>query len=274
MKEQQRKRTGTVGVILACALLVGGYCAQAAAGDNAKADAQQISVEKNQGLKIEKQAEKTMESSNRIEKRESASFPNGFGKTQTKESDWNLLLVNPQHELPKGFSVNLTKLSHGHAVDQRVYPDLQAMLNAARAEGLSPIICSSYRTEEKQRLLYQNLVDQYQARGYSLKQAKQEAGRWVAAPGTSEHQTGLALDIVSSKYQNLDEKQEQTPEQQWLMNHCHEYGFILRYPSDKKDITGINYEPWHYRYVGKKAAKEINRQGICLEEYLQESDLP
>lgn len=90
----------------------------------------------------------------------------------------------------------------------------------------------------------------------------------MAVPGTSEHQLGLALDIVDISNQTLDESQENTPVQKWLMNNSWRYGFILRYPTDKSDITGISYEPWHYRYVGKKAAKEIYDAQICLEEYL------
>ena len=96
-----------------------------------------------------------------------------------------------------------------------------------------------------------------------------EAEKWVAVPGTSEHQTGLALDIISLYYQVLDKNQENTAEQKWLMENSYKYGFILRYPSDKSEITGINYEPWHYRYVGKEAAKEIYEMGLCLEEYLE-----
>ena len=92
----------------------------------------------------------------------------------------------------------------------------------------------------------------------------------MAVPGTSEHQLGLAVDIIASSYQVLDEAQENTAEQQWLMANAHHYGFILRYPSEKSAITGIGYEPWHYRYVGKAAAKEIFEQGLCLEEYLQQ----
>ena len=91
---------------------------------------------------------------------------------------------------------------------------------------------------------------------------------WVARSGTSEHQTGLAVDIVDMSYQILDKKQESTPVQKWLMVHCAEYGFILCYPTDKSALTGINYEPWHYRYVGAEAAKEIMESGLCLEEYL------
>ena len=101
-----------------------------------------------------------------------------------------------------------------------------------------------------------------------------EAARWVAKPGTSEHQTGLALDIVAAGYQILDEEQEDTAEQKWLMENSWKYGFILRYPSEKSDITGIGYEPWHYRYVGKAAAADIYRTGVCLEEYLSQEGLP
>ena len=95
-----------------------------------------------------------------------------------------------------------------------------------------------------------------------------QAAAWVARPGTSEHQAGLAVDIVDTAYQLLDKAQEDRPVQQWLMAHCAEYGFILRYPTGKSDLTGVNYEPWHYRYVGQEAAREIMDQGLCLEEYL------
>ena len=141
-------------------------------------------------------------------------------------------------------------------------------MDAMRAEGLSPLICSSYRTNKKQQRLYSNEVSNYLARGYSQANAEIEARKWVAVPGTSEHQTGLAVDIVDTNYQLLDEKQEDTPVQKWLIKNSYKYGFILRYPSDKSNITGINYEPWHYRYVGKEVAKEIYERGICFEEYL------
>lgn len=186
-----------------------------------------------------------------------------------EEPEWNLILVNPWNKLPDDFSVKLTTIKNGHAIDERAYPDLQAMMDAARAAGLSPIICSSYRTNEKQQILFSNEVRQCLARGYSQKDAESEAGKSIALPGTSEHQLGLAVDIVASSYQILDKEQENTAEQKWLMENAHKYGFILRYPSNKSEVTGIKYEPWHYRYVGKEAAKEIYEQGLCLEEYLE-----
>lgn len=142
------------------------------------------------------------------------------------------------------------------------------------AAGLQPIVCSAYRTQATQTRLYNNKVSRLRAAGYSAEEARVEAARWVAPPGTSEHQTGLALDLVSLDYQLLDEKQEQTPEQQWLMAHSWEYGFVLRYPSDKSAITGIGYEPWHYRYVGKEAAKAMHESGQCLEEYVGAAAAP
>ena len=182
---------------------------------------------------------------------------------------WNLILVNPWNPLPENYSFTKKELSNGHAVDERCYPDLQAMMDACRAAGNSPVICSSYRSYEKQQSLYQNKVNRLAAQGYSQETAREEAAKAVALPGTSEHQLGLAVDIVDIANQNLDSSQEDTAVQQWLMEHSWEYGFILRYPNDKSDITGIIYEPWHYRYVGKDAAAEIYQQGLCLEEYLE-----
>lgn len=187
------------------------------------------------------------------------------------KSAWNLVLINGSHPLAEDFSVpELTALINGQSIDSRVFPELQAMMDAARAEGLDPLICSSFRTWDKQEQLYERKVQSYQNQGFGQSQAEEKAAVWVAKPGTSEHQAGLAVDIVSKAYQVLDEQQEKTAVQQWLMEHCAEYGFILRYPTDKSELTGVGYEPWHYRYVGKEAAEEIMEQGICLEEYLED----
>ena len=187
----------------------------------------------------------------------------------SQTEDWQLLLVNPENFLPDDFTVELQALSNGMKVDKRIMEDLNEMLEACRQEGLRPVICSAYRPQATQERLYQNKIARLRYAGYSLEKAMEEAGRWVAVPGTSEHQTGLALDIVAASYQVLDQKQESTAEQKWLMEHCWEYGFILRYPSDKSEITGIGYEPWHYRYVGQETALAIRDSGLCFEEYLQ-----
>lgn len=198
------------------------------------------------------------------ENQETTSSKPAIDKTQ-----WNLILVNQWNSLPENYDPAIKYLDNGQGIDERAYSDLQDMMDDCRAAGLSPLICSSYRTLEKQKELFNNKINQYVSYGYSQEDAKKKAGELVAIPGTSEHQLGLALDIVDVSYQILDEKQENTDVQKWLMNHSWEYGFILRYPIDKSDITGISYEPWHYRYVGKKAAKEIYDAQICLEEYLK-----
>ncbi|MFQ7289836.1 MAG: M15 family metallopeptidase [Lacrimispora saccharolytica] len=105
--------------------------------------------------------------------------------------------------------------------------------------------------------------------GYPEEDVAVEAAKTVAVPGTSEHELGLALDIVDSSYPELETEQENTPVQRWLMKNSWKYGFVLRYPSDKSALTGIIYEPWHYRYVGKEAAKVMYEEELCLEEYLE-----
>ena len=180
-----------------------------------------------------------------------------------------LTLVNFENTIPKDWKVDLVQLNNGQSVDRRIYDDLIAMLQAAKSEGLNPLICSSYRTNEKQEQLYQNKVSEYLSQGYSKVEASDKAAFWVARPGTSEHQSGLAVDIVSTKNQRLDRSQENTVEQQWLIQNSWKYGFVLRYPTNKNSITGVGYEPWHYRYVGKEHAKKINELGVCLEEYVK-----
>lgn len=183
--------------------------------------------------------------------------------------DWNLILVNPWNRLPDDYTVTLSALPNGHSIDSRCYSPLMEMLADCRSAGLSPLICSSYRSTEKQKMLFQERIDELCAQGYSKKDARIKAATSVARPGTSEHQLGLAVDIVDEGHQTLDTSQENTPVQQWLMENSWKYGFILRYPNEKSQLTGIIYEPWHYRYVGVKAAQEIYESGVCLEEYLE-----
>ena len=182
--------------------------------------------------------------------------------------DWNLVLVNPWNEIPDGYEVNLTQLRNNQAIDARCYPQLQQMMDDCRAEGLNPLICASYRTMEKQQELFEDKKQRVIAEGCPEDKADEEAAKTVALPGTSEHQLGLAVDIVDMGYQQLDTEQENTPVQRWLIENSWKYGFVLRYPTEKSEITGIIYEPWHYRYVGKAAAKEMYRKNLCLEEYL------
>ena len=158
-------------------------------------------------------------------------------------ADWRLCLVNPWHPLPEGYQPQLTQVENGHQVDSRCAADLEAMLADCRAAGHAPLLCSSYRTQEKQTQLYNNLVQKQIARGNSRSEAMAKAAKEVAVPGTSEHQLGLAVDIVDTQNQVLNRAQEDTAVQQWLMEHCWEYGFILRYPPDKGRRRGLFTSP-------------------------------
>ena len=189
-----------------------------------------------------------------------------------RENDWRLILINKDNPIPENYSVDLVEIENGHKVDSRIADELKQMLEDARKEGLNPLICSSYRTEEKQNQLFQDKIREYKRKGYENLEAEEVASYWVAPTNRGEHQSGLAVDIVSQNYQILDEKQEQTDVQKWLIQNSYKYGFILRYPTSKKDITKINYEPWHYRYVGKENAEIIMKNNICLEEYLESEE--
>lgn len=192
--------------------------------------------------------------------------------SDSEKSQWYLKLVNAENPMTQEDVPELeveTVDENQYQVDARIVADLQDMFDAARAAGRNPVICSAFRSWDYQVSLYENKIDRVmQEEGLNEAQAQEKAGTVVAKPGTSEHQMGLALDIVSSEYMNLDEGQMETEDQKWLIENSWKYGFILRYPLDKSDITGIIFEPWHYRYVGKKAAKEITEQGLTLEEYL------
>ena len=159
--------------------------------------------------------------------------------------EWFMILVNAKNPLPEDFAVETAAIDdENHTVDSRIAEDLSAMISAGESEGLDFVIYTAFRSFEKQKEFF-------------------EAGKTEAAPGTSEHNSGLAIDIGTSKGDFSG-----SAEEAWLLEHAHEYGFILRYPADKTDITGFAYEPWHFRYVGKEQAALIKESGLCLEEYL------
>ena len=178
-------------------------------------------------------------------------------------------LVNPWNEVPEDYTVELTQINANHQIASIAYEDYEEMMEDCRAAGLDPAICSSYRTQEYQELLFRRKVTYYTGKGYDEEEAAALAGQSVAAPGTSEHQLGLALDIIDNSNWNLNESQANTATQKWLMENSWKYGWILRYPDGKSEITGIIYEPWHYRYVGREVAAEIHELDVCLEEYLE-----
>ena len=180
-------------------------------------------------------------------------------------------LVNKNNKLPDNYEVVLKTLpDRTNKAAEEAYQPMCDMLKAARKDGMILEVCSSYRSVERQKELFEEDMRALVRRGYSYLDAYDEVARETMPPGYSEHSTGLAFDIVALDYQMLDQKQETTEENQWLREHCAEYGFILRYPKDKEDITGIDYESWHFRYVGVEIAEYIMENGISLEEFLEE----
>jgi D-alanyl-D-alanine carboxypeptidase len=193
-------------------------------------------------------------------------FPAGNG-------DYRLILVNKQFVMPNEIAdLPLKDIGDGYRVQADMYDALVEMMEDAKAAGLPLYIVSGYRPIERSRVLYNNKVQELLNSGYSRQEAEAEAGMWIAPPGTSEHSTGLAADLISADYYtklpDLLPEFEEFEEAKWLKEHCAEYGFILRFPKGKEDITQVVFEPWHFRYVGKQAAAEIMAAGITLEEYL------
>lgn len=185
-----------------------------------------------------------------------------------------IILVNKDNPLPDYYEVNLLTLPDGvNRAAEEAYTPLCDMLNAGRREGLNFEICSSYRDVARQIELFEEDVNILLNKGYTYTEAYDEVARETMPPGCSEHSTGLAFDIVALDYQLLNDEQQYTDENMWLREHCVEYGFILRYPLGKEDITGIDYESWHFRYVGIEAAQYITENNITLEEYLEFSNV-
>lgn len=179
-----------------------------------------------------------------------------------------LILVNPWNPMPEGYVPELEEVGDEQYMDVRCAGALLEMLDACREAGGNPYICSTYRTQQYQQGLYENKILRLILAGVDAEAAPAIAAQSVAVPGTSEHQLGLAVDIIDQFYTNLDAGQEETSTQKWLMENSWRYGFILRYPNGSTEITGIIYEPWHYRYVGEEFAREIYERDITLEEYL------
>ncbi|MCR5105620.1 MAG: M15 family metallopeptidase [Eubacterium sp.] len=178
------------------------------------------------------------------------------------EEKWALILVNQNNPVPDNYSVNLTTLSNGKRIDSRIYSPLQEMFSAARASGLDMYVREGYRTRAEQQSIMDSRIQQYVSQGYSYSEAVQLARQYVAIPGRSEHELGICVDINATYDSYSDDVYA------WLDSNAYKYGFIKRYPQNKSHITGISYEPWHYRYVGRSAAAEMYRTGMCLEEYL------
>ncbi len=180
-----------------------------------------------------------------------------------------LVLVNREHELEEGaYKDTLRNICNGRLqASEYLYEDLVDMLAAAGEAGYQYWIASAYRSRTRQQELVDEDVERYKRQGMSYAEALEKTYEQTMPAGKSEHETGLALDLLCSENVNMDISQADEPGNRWLAEHAHEYGFILRYPKDKEDITGIYYEPWHFRYVGKEAAVFLYEQEWTLEEF-------
>lgn len=194
-----------------------------------------------------------------------------------------LVLLNKTHPSGQHYAPSdLVKLDssmtlYGKEIELRKYPAMatEALIKELHALGYTDIVVTSgYRSYAYQQSLFNTYLEQEMAAhpGWSREQAAEFVATYSAVPGTSEHHTGDVIDLISVNYVSLDETFAQNPAYEWLVNNAHHFGFILRYPEDKTHITGYSYEPWHYRFVGVKAATEIFEQGLTLEEYLGETD--
>lgn len=179
-----------------------------------------------------------------------------------------VLLVNPWHYMPGDYQLDLVEIENGWMVDRRALEPLKAMMEAMRAEGLLPLFSSTYRNEATQANIWRSYVQRYMNAGYDEAQANAMTAAYVAVPGTSEHHTGLAMDIVGHDYFYGSYPGSTMAVQAWLKEHCWEYGFILRYTKEKQSITGFAAETWHFRYVGTEVSMDMKDSGMCLEEYL------
>lgn len=186
------------------------------------------------------------------------------------QADWRLLLVNKQHSIPEDYECPLGTISGSMQCDARVLSQLLNMMQAAEDDGVDLIICSPYRDYNRQTYLFNRKITRYMNAGMSYMDAYKEASVAVTSPNASEHILGLAFDFYSSSYRNLNEGFADTETGKWLAAHSFEYGFILRYPKGKEYITGIEFEPWHFRYVGVDAAAYMTEHGLTLEEFWEE----
>lgn len=194
---------------------------------------------------------------------------------QNQETDltklpWYLTLVNEDYAMKKDYVPELQTIQDGYQVDKRIAKALISMLDEAEEDGMNIVICSAYRSVDRQKQVFNDSMKDRLNQGMTYLEAYEDTALSVAIPGTSEHGLGLAVDLVSSQYTELDENQATTKEAKWLKENCHKYGFILRYPPEKTAETGIIYEPWHYRYVGVEDATKIMEQGVTLETYLED----
>ena len=190
------------------------------------------------------------------------------------EDMWCLILTNAEYPVPEDYEVELEAIpGTEQSVDKRIYEPLMTMIGDMKDQGLSPIVCSGYRTLDKQEKLFNRKVLSFVKAGHTKEESYNLARQTISIPGSGEHCLGLAVDFYTRRYHKLERAFEDTPESKWLVEHAQDYGFVMRYGENKTDITGIQYEPWHYRYVGVEAAKYMKDNELSLEEFYIEQSL-
>ena len=267
-RNQDRNRRGLLLVCISALLVFGSYGAFSVK-EAVQRNLREASYEEEEKIRLSSKREEAMGTEvNRIDRAKAAKI---FQKNQEL-----LILANKDHEIPKYYQPKLRNICKGRLQASEVlYEDLVRMLAEAGEEGYQFYIASAYRSEDYQQKLIDHDVEKLRKNGMTYEEALGETLRQVMPAGYSEHETGLALDILVSGNSNLDATQEKCPANQWLQKHCMKYGFILRYPKGKEEITGIDYEPWHFRYVGVEAARYLSEKNLTLEEFwdmIEESD--
>ena len=182
-----------------------------------------------------------------------------------KIDDWRLILANYENLLPENFTVKVSDIDKTRQFDSRAIGELNDMMNAMKKDGINNVwVQSAYRSVARQKELYDSSVKKYLQQGKTQEEAEKLTDEYINKPGSSDHNLGLAVDFnyVDNKFEKLDGFK-------WLKNNAENYGFVLRYPKDKENITKIAYESWHWRYVGVEHAKKMNELNMCLEEYIE-----
>lgn len=246
----------------------------------AQAEAKQKQVEAEKAKKAAKEkAEKTAEKAEQ-KKKEAIEEATKKSKTEqtTKElpnvskKDWNLLLINEDHPL-KNDNIELDVLSNGYRVDKRIASSFEEFEQAAKKAGIDFVIVSSYRSVADQETVFNASLTEHMNAGSTKGEAEKLTREYITVPGTSEHHTGLAIDVIDEEWnkagKGLEDSFYDSKAGKWIDEHAADFGFVIRYPADKVKITSINYEPWHLRYVGKENARYMKAHNLVLEEYLE-----